>query len=146
VNHFKLLLILTAFAAVLGLGKNGALAGASNISETEPSLQLRSVRVAQMDDRNLSNSKGTLKEGSAISVDPDDVVGIPKAEARRRFILNKIYRVQEGTTADDLFIVDEKANKWVVEDVSEPTAGATTNSVAQIVSGNGRVWALIQKF
>ena len=145
-NHFKLLLILTAFAAVLGLGKNGALAGASNISETEPSLQLRSVRVAQMDDRNLSNSKGTLKEGSAISVDPDDVVGIPKAEARRRFILNKIYRVQEGTTADDLFIVDEKANKWVVEDVSEPTAGATTNSVAQIVSGNGRVWALIQKF
>lgn len=145
-NHFKLLLILTAFAAVLGLGKNGALAGASNISETEPSLQLRSVRVAQMDDRNLSNSKGTLKEGSAISVDPDDVVGIPKAEARRRFILNKIYRVQEGTTPDDLFIVDEKANKWAVEDVSEATMGATTNSLAQIVSGNGRVWALIQKF
>jgi len=35
-----------------------------------------------------------------------------------------------------LFIVDEKANKWAVEDVSEATAGATTNSVAQIVSGN----------
>ena len=45
-----------------------------------------------------------------------------------------------------MFIVDEKANKWAVEDVSEATAGATTNSVAQIVSGNGRVWALIQKF
>jgi len=45
-----------------------------------------------------------------------------------------------------LFIVDEKANKWAVEDVSEATAGATTDSVAQIVSGNGRVWALIQKF
>jgi hypothetical protein len=74
------------------------------------------------------------------------VVGIPKAEARRRFILNKIYRVQEGTTPDDLFIVDEKANKWAVEDVSEATMGATTNSVAQIVSGNGRVWAPIQKF
>jgi len=43
--------------------------------------------------RHLSNSKGTLKEGSAISIDPDDVVGIPKAEARRRFILNKIYLV-----------------------------------------------------
>jgi hypothetical protein len=98
------------------------------------------VRVAQRDDRNLSNSKDTLKEGSAISVDPDDVVGIPKAEARRRFILNKIYLLQEGTTPDDLFIVDEKANKWAVEDVSEGTAGATTNSVAQIVSGNGRVW------
>jgi len=35
-----------------------------------------------------------------------------------------------------LFIVDEKANKWAVENVSEATAGATTNSVAQIVSGN----------
>ncbi|MBD0307984.1 MAG: hypothetical protein ICV80_07545 [Microcoleus sp. T1-bin1] len=58
----------------------------------------------------------------------------------------KIYRVEEGTTADDLFIVDEKANKWAVEDVSEATMGATTNSVAQIVSGNGRVGAPIQKF
>jgi hypothetical protein len=43
-------------------------------------------------------------------------------------------------------MVDEKANKWAVEDVSEATAAATTNSVAQIVSGNGRVWALIRKF
>ena len=74
------------------------------------------------------------------------MVGIPKAEARRRFILIKIYLVQEGTTADDLFIVYEKANKGAVEDVSEPTAGATTNSVTHIVSGNGRVWAPIQKF
>ena len=80
------------------------------------------------------------------SLEREEVVGIPKAEARRRFILNKIYRVQEGTTADDLFMVDEKANKWAVEDVSEATAGATPNSVAQIVSGNGRVWAPIQKF
>jgi len=111
VNHFNFLLILTISAAVLGAGKSGALAAVWNISETEPCLQLHGVRLAQRDDRNLSNSKGTLKEGSAISVDPDDVVGIPKAEARRRFILNKIYRVQEGTTADDLFIVDEKANK-----------------------------------
>jgi len=146
VNHFKLLLILTAFAAVLGLERSGALAAVSNISETDPGLQLHGVRVAQRDDRNLSNSKGTLKEGSAISIDPDEVTGIPKAEARQRFILNKIYRVQEGTTSDDLFIVDEKATKWAVEDVSEATMGATTNSVAQIVSGNGRVWALIQKF
>ena len=145
-NHFKLLLILTAFAAVLGLERSGALAAVSNISETDPGLQLHGVRVAQRDDRNLSNSKGTLKEGSAISIDPDEVTGIPKAEARQRFILNKIYRVQEGTTSDDLFIVDEKATKWAVEDVSEATMGATTNSVAQIVSGNGRVWALIQKF
>ena len=52
------------------------------------------------------------------------MVGIPKAEARRRFILNKIYVVQEGTTADDLFIIDEKVNKWAVEDVSDATAGA----------------------
>ena len=146
VNHFKFLLILTVSAAVLGSGKSGALATVWNIFETQPCLQLHRVRVAQRDDRNLSNSKGTLKEGSAISVDPDDVVGIPKAEARRRFILNKIYRVQEGTTPDDLFIVDEKANKWAVEDVSEATADATTNSVAQIVSGNGRVWAPSQKF
>ncbi|MEG4932458.1 hypothetical protein QUA84_04165 [Microcoleus sp. F8-C3] len=146
VNHCKFLLILTVSAAVLGLGKSGALAAVSNVSETKPGLQLHGVRVAQRDDRNLSNSKGTLKEGSAISIDPDEVTGIPKAEARARFILNKIYRVQEGTTPDDLFIVDEKANKWAVEEVSEATMGATTNSVAQIVSGNGRVWALIQKF
>ncbi|WP_333211676.1 hypothetical protein [Microcoleus sp. S36b_A4] len=146
VNPFKFLLILTVSAAVLGLGKSGAVAAISNISEIEPGLQLHGVRVAQRDDRNLSNSKGTLKEGSALSIDPDEVTGIPKAEARQRFILNKIYRVQEGTTADDLFIVDEKANKWAVEDVSEATMGPTTNSVAQIVSGNGRVWALIQKF
>ncbi|MEG4445401.1 hypothetical protein QUB49_27015 [Microcoleus sp. AT9_B4] len=145
-NHFKFLLILTVSAAVLGLGKSGALAAVSNISETKLGLQLHGVRVDQRDDRNLSNSKGTLKEGSAISIDPDEVTGIPKAEARARFILNKIYRVQEGTTPDDLFIVDEKANKWAVEEVSEATMGATTNSVAQIVSGNGRVWALIQKF
>ncbi|MEG4596611.1 hypothetical protein QUB00_33100 [Microcoleus sp. F8_C2] len=145
-KHFKFLLILTVSAAVLGLGKSGALAAVSNISETKPGLQLHGVRVAQRDDRNLSNSKGTLKEGSAISIDPDEVTGIPKAEARARFILNKIYRVQEGTTPDDLFIVDEKANKWAVEEVSEATMGATTHSVAQIVSGNGRVWALIQKF
>ncbi|MEG3934169.1 MULTISPECIES: hypothetical protein [unclassified Microcoleus] len=145
-NYFKFLLILTISAAVLGLGRSGALAAVWNISENEPGLQIHGVRVAQRDDRNLSNSKGTLKEGSAISVDPDDVVGIPKAEARQRFILNKIYRVQEGTTAEDLFIVDEKANKWAVEDVSEATEGATTHSVAQIVSGDGRVWALIQKF
>ncbi|MEG4071334.1 MULTISPECIES: hypothetical protein [unclassified Microcoleus] len=145
-NHVKLLLILMPLAAVLGLGKSGALAGVSNISETEPCLQLHGVQVAQRDDRNLSNSKGTLKEGSALSIDPDEVTGIPKAEARQRFILNKIYRVQEGTTPDDLFIVDEKATKWAVEDVSEATMGPTTNSVAQIVSGNGRVWALIQKF
>ncbi|WP_333157407.1 hypothetical protein [Microcoleus sp. B9-D4] len=145
-NYFNFLLIFTISAAVLGSGKSGALAAVWNISETEPGLHLHSVRVAQGVERNLSNSKGTLKEGSAISIDPDDVVGIPKAEARQRFILNKIYRVQEGTTADDLFIVDEKANKWAVEDVSEATMGPTTNSVAQIVSGNGRVWALIQKF
>lgn len=146
VHYFKPLLILTAFAAVLGLGKTGALATVSNISETEPCLQLHGVRVAQREERNLTNSKGTLKEGSAISIDPDQVTGIPKAEARRRFILNKIYRVQEGTTADDLFIVDEKANKWAVENVSDATEGATTHSLAQIVSGNGRVWALIQQF
>lgn len=145
-NHFNFLLILTVSAAVLGLGKSGTLATVWNIFETQPCLQLHRVRVAQRDDRNLSNSKDTLKEGSAISADPDDVVGIPKAEARRRFILNKIYLLQEGTTPDDLFIVDEKANKRAVEDVSEATMGATTNSVAQIVSGNGRVWAPIQKF
>ncbi|HSF74275.1 MAG TPA: hypothetical protein VLA84_10800 [Microcoleus sp.] len=146
VNHFKILLILTAFAAVLGWEKSGALAAVLNISETEPCVQLHSLQIAEKIDRNLTNSKGTLKEGSALSIDPDEVTGIPKAEARQRFILNKIYRVQEGTTADDLFIVDEKATKWAVEDVSEATMGPTTNSVAQIVSGNGRVWALIQKF
>ena len=92
-NHFKFLLILTVSAAVLGSGKSGALATVWNISETQPCLQLHRLRVPQTGDRNLSNSKGTLKEGSAISVDREDVVGIPKAEARRRFILNKIYLV-----------------------------------------------------
>ena len=147
VNYFKLLLVLGASVAVLGLGKSRAVAAVWNISETEPCLQLHNLRVAQRgDDRNLTNSKGTLKEGSAISIDPDEVRGIPKAEARRRFILNKIYRVQEGTSADDLFIVDEKANKWAVEDVSDATMGPITRSLALMVSGNGRVWALIQQF
>ncbi|WP_368670076.1 hypothetical protein [Microcoleus sp. LEGE 07076] len=144
-NNLKILLILTACAAVLGLGKSGALA-VSNISETKPCVQLHSLQIAEKSDRNLSNSKGTLKEGSVLSVDPDEVTGIPKAEARQRFILNKIYRVQEGTTADDLFIVDEKANKWAVEDVSDATMGPTTHSVALMVSGKGQVWALIQMF
>ncbi|PSB52012.1 hypothetical protein C7B67_08755 [filamentous cyanobacterium Phorm 6] len=146
VNQFKSLLILTASAALLGLEVNEAIAKASNISASRSDSQLHSVQVAEKSDRNLTNSKGTLKEGSAISIDPDDVTGIPKAEARRRFILNKIYRVQEGTTADDLFIVDEKANKWAVEDVSDATMGPITHSVALIVSGDGKVWALIQKF
>ena len=92
-NHFKFLLILTVSAAVLGSGKSGALATVWNMSEIQPCLQLHRVRVAQSGDPNLSNSKGTLKEGSAICLDRDDVVGIPKAEARRRFILNKIYLV-----------------------------------------------------
>jgi hypothetical protein len=146
VHYFNSLVIFTVLAAVLSLGKTGALAAVGNISKTEHSLQFYSVQIAEKSGRNLSNSKGTLKEGSVISVDPDEVTGLPKAEARARFILNKIYRVEEGTTADDLFIVDEKANKWAVEDVSDATEGATTHSVARIVSGNGRVWALIQKF
>jgi len=66
VNHFNFLLILTVSAGVLGLGKSEALAAVWNISETQPCLQLHRVRVAQRGDRNLSNSKGTLKEGSAI--------------------------------------------------------------------------------
>ncbi|MEG4292599.1 hypothetical protein Q5692_27525 [Microcoleus sp. C2C3] len=65
-NYVNFLLSLTVSAAVLGLGKSGALATVWNISETQPCLQLHRVRVAQRDDRNLSNSKGTLKEGSAI--------------------------------------------------------------------------------
>lgn len=145
-HYFNFLVIFTILAAVLSLGQTGALAAVGNVSETEHSLQFPSVQVAEKSGRDFSNSKGTLKEGSVISVDPDEVTGIPKAEARARFILNKIYRIQEGTTADDLFIVDEKANKWAVEDISDATEGATTVSVAQIVSGNGRVWALIQKF
>jgi hypothetical protein len=146
VKNFKHFAILTASTAAIGLVANTAVAAGSNISQFLSSDQLHSVEVAQKSDRNLRNSKGTLKEGSAISIDPDEVTGIPKAEARRRFILNKIYRVQEGTAADDLFIVDEKANKWAVEDVSAATMGSVTHSIALIVSGNGRVWALIQKF
>jgi hypothetical protein len=145
-NFFKPWLILTASAALFGLEAHGAIGNSSNISPTTPNFQLHTVHIAKNNKPNLSNSKGTLKIGSAISIDPDDVTGIPKAEARRRFILNKIYRVQEVTTADDLFIVDEKANKWAVEDVSDATEGATTHSVALMVSGNGKVWALIQKF
>ena len=146
VNQFKSLLILTASAALLGLEVNEAIAKASNISASRPDSQLHSVQVAEKSERNLSNSKGTLQVGSAISIDPDEVRGIPKAEARRRFILNKIYRVQEGTTADDLFIVDEKANKWVVKDVLYATEDATNKSAALIVSCNANVWAVIENF
>jgi len=146
VNQFNSLLILTASAALLGLEVNEAIAKASNISASRPDSQLHRVQVAKKTERNFKTSKGTLKAGSVLSVDPDQVRGIPKADARRRFILNKIYRVQEGTSADDLFIVDEKANKWGVENVSDATMGPTTHSLAEIVSGKGKVWALIQKF
>ena len=145
-NSFKPLLILTACVALLGLKVHGAIATVSNLSDSVLSDRPCSAQVAEKTGPNLTNSKGTLKEGSAISIDPDGVTGIPKAEARRRFILNKIYRVQEGTTADDLFIVDEKANKWAVEDVSDATMGPITRSLALMVSGDGRVWALIQQF
>jgi hypothetical protein len=50
VHYFKPLLILTAFAAVLSLGKTGALAAVGNISETEYSLHLRSVQIAEKSD------------------------------------------------------------------------------------------------
>ncbi|TAE79177.1 MAG: hypothetical protein EAZ83_22395 [Oscillatoriales cyanobacterium] len=145
-NYFKPLLIFTAFAAVVGLGKTVAIAAVWNISETELSLPLHRVQIAAKSDRNFKTSKGTLKPGSVLSVDPDEVRGIPKAEARRRFILNKIYRVQEGTTADDLFIVDDKANKWVVKDVLSATEDATNKSAALIVSCNANVWAVIENF
>lgn len=145
-NQFKSLLILTARAALLGLEVNEAIAKALNISASLPDSQRHSVQVAEKIDRNLTNSKGTLKEGSAISIDPDEVTGIPKSEARRRFILNKIYRIQEGTTADDLFIVDDKANKWVVKDVLYATEDATNKSAALIVSCNANVWAVIENF
>ncbi|HSF72881.1 MAG TPA: hypothetical protein VLA84_03665, partial [Microcoleus sp.] len=67
-NHSKFLLILTALAAVLGLERSGALAAVSNISETEPCVQIHSLQIAEKIDRNLTNSKGTLKEGSALSI------------------------------------------------------------------------------
>ncbi|MFB8798762.1 MAG: hypothetical protein U7126_32065 [Microcoleus sp.] len=146
VNYWKTWVILTASATLLGWQAYGAIASVSNLSYPVPRERPGHPQVAGKTQPNLSNSKGTLKEGSAISIDPDEVTGIPKAEANQRFILNKIYRIQEGTTANDLFIVDEKANKWAVEDVSEATMGPTTHSVAQIVSGNGRVWAPIQQF
>jgi len=90
VSNFKYLAIFTVSAAAIGLAANTAIAAVSNLSDTVPIESLHSVQVAEKSDRSLSNSKGTLKEGSAISIDPDDVAGIPKAEASSRFILNKI--------------------------------------------------------
>lgn len=145
-NNFKHFAILIVFAAAIGLAAKEAIATVSNLSDSVPSDRPRSAQVAAKTQPNLTNSKGTLKEGSAISIDPDEVTGIPKSEARRRFILNKIYRVQEGTTADDLFIVDEKANKWVVKDVLYATEDATNKSAALIVSCNANVWAVIENF
>jgi hypothetical protein len=143
IKHFA---ILTASVVASSLAANTAVVAGAKSSEPASSDRIYNVQVAEKSDRNLSNSKGTLKEGSAISIDPAEIIGIPKAEARQLFILNKIYRVQEGNAADDLFIVDEKANKWAVEDVSEATMGPVTHSLALMVSGNGRVWALIQQF
>jgi hypothetical protein len=146
VNYWKTWVILTASAALIGWETYGAIASVSNLSYTVPSDRLGNAQVAAKTKPNLSNSKGTLKEGSAISIDPDEVRGIPKAEAKQRFILNKIYRIQEGTSPLDLFIVDEKATKWAVEDVSDATMGTITHSVALMVSGQGKVWGLIQMF
>ena len=144
-NSFKPLLILTACVALLGLGADTALAAVSNLSDRVPINPLNSAQIAEKTGPNLSNSKGTLKEGSAISVDPDQVRSIPKAEARTRFILNQIYLIQKDT-ADDLFIVDEKANKWVVKDVLYAPEDATNKSAALIVSCNASVWAVIENF
>lgn len=71
VKNFKHFAILTASAAAFALAANTALAAVSNIaisniSEAASSDRLYSVEVAEKSDRNLSNSKGTLKEGSAI--------------------------------------------------------------------------------
>ncbi|MGB8690369.1 MAG: hypothetical protein WCD53_23975 [Microcoleus sp.] len=145
-NYWKTWVILTASAALLGWEAYGAIASVSNLSYPVPSDRLGNAQVAAKTQPNLSNSKGTLKKGSAISIDPDEVRGMPKAEAKQRFILNKIYRIQEGTSPQDLFIVDEKATKWAVENVSDATMGPITHSVVLMVSGKGQVWALIQKF
>ncbi|WP_293126493.1 hypothetical protein [Microcoleus sp. bin38.metabat.b11b12b14.051] len=73
-HYFPPLLVLTALTAVLGLGKSGALAAVWNILETEPCWQLHRVQMAAKGDRNFQTSKGTLKAGSALSVDPDEVI------------------------------------------------------------------------
>ncbi len=145
-NYFKLCVILTATSTLLGWEAHGPIDPSLNISPTTPDLQIQTVHIAKKNNPNLSNSKGTLKIGSAISIDPGEVTGISKAEAKQRFILNKIYRIQEGTSPQDLFILDEKATKWVVENVSDATMGRITHSVVLMVSGKGKVWALIQKF
>jgi hypothetical protein len=62
-NYFKPLLIFTAFAAVLGLEKSGALATVWSIYETQLSLPLHRVQIVAKSDGNFHTSKGTLKVG-----------------------------------------------------------------------------------
>ncbi|MGE5658631.1 MAG: hypothetical protein ACM37W_18690 [Actinomycetota bacterium] len=144
-EFLKPLVLLTGIA-IFSAGIKASPATTPNLATLSSSLPSNNGLIADNHSRNFSNSKGTLKEGSGLSIDPEEVTGGSKAEAQSRFILNKIYRVQEGTAPDDLFIVDEKATKWEVQEVSEATMGATTHSVALLVSGSMKVWAVIQKF
>lgn len=143
-NRVQTLLLLTVSLIVFCVNPQSELK--ANLKTAATTLMPQDSPLMVSEARQFSTSQGTLKEGSAVTIDPAEVTGISQQEAEERFILNKVYRVEEGTAADDLFIVDEKANKWAVEEVSDATMGATTQSVALLVSGNGKVWALIQKF
>lgn len=97
------------------------------------------VLLAEKVDARFTNKNGTVKEGIALAIDADEVINVPNELKNKLFILNKIYRVQEGTFYDDLFIVDERGAKWQVEQVD-------SKNQVYLKSGDMSVWALIQQF
>ncbi len=97
------------------------------------------VLLAEKVDARFTNKNGTIKEGTAISIDGDEIINVPDNLKNKLFILNKIYRVQEGTFYDDLFVVDERGVKWSVEQID-------SNNLVYLKSGEMTVWALIQQF
>ncbi|MBP0014673.1 MAG: hypothetical protein J7545_12840 [Roseofilum sp. SBFL] len=130
------------FLFTLPLGKSG-LAQSNNLdrldaleASTQNELHLSqasSFKVA----KDFTNRNGTIREGSRIMVDASDESNIPEYLRNRIFVINKPYVVQEGVFYDDLFIVDERGNKWDVMAVSP-------NNLVWLQSGDLNVWGLWQ--
>lgn len=137
-NNFKNLMALTASAVVLTLVTQAAQAAIGS-SNAVPSIEQNSMVIAGKGNNRLSNANGTIKPGSLIAVDPSLIKNVPRSERSKLFVINKGYQVEEGVSADDLYIVDEQAGKWEVNRVDN-------NDRVYLESGNKTVWGLVQQF
>lgn len=107
-------------------------------SDLNHSADLKSVYCRYCNPR-FTNAHGKVHRGTAISIDPSEVIRMPRQLARRSFTINKIYRVQEGVNVDDLFIVDDLYRKWNIQQLDSRRGIA-------LESGKAFVWGFVQKF